>query len=59
MGTLIVGLIVAFVMFLAARNIYQRRKSGSCGGCDGCNSCDGCNIENIENAAKPSTAGKI
>ncbi|MCL1988536.1 MAG: FeoB-associated Cys-rich membrane protein [Firmicutes bacterium] len=41
MGTLIVGLIVAIIIFLAAREVYKNRKKGSC--CSGsnhdCNKC--------------------
>lgn len=39
MATLIVGFIVAAVLFLAARQLYKDKKSGksSCGGnCSGC-----------------------
>lgn len=39
MATIIVGLIVAAVIFLAARKLYKDKKSGkfSCGGnCAGC-----------------------
>lgn len=46
MATLIVGLIVAAVLMLAARQLYMDKKSGkfSCGGnCEGCpNSCVCC-----------------
>lgn len=39
MATLIIGVIVAAVIFLAARKLYRDKKSGksSCGGsCSGC-----------------------
>ncbi|MCM1023765.1 MAG: FeoB-associated Cys-rich membrane protein [Prevotella sp.] len=46
MATLIVGLIVAAVIFLAARQLWKDKKSGksscggNCAGCSGC--CHGC-----------------
>ncbi|MCM1523646.1 MAG: FeoB-associated Cys-rich membrane protein [Ruminococcus sp.] len=42
MGTVIVGLIVAAVLFMAGRQIYADKKSGksSCGG--NCSCCAGC-----------------
>ncbi|MCM1328237.1 MAG: FeoB-associated Cys-rich membrane protein [Ruminococcus sp.] len=48
MATLIVGLIVAAVIFLAARQLWKDKKSGksSCGGnCSCCpNVCSGCSV---------------
>ncbi len=42
MGTVIVGLVVAFCVFLAVRSLYRQSKSGGCGGnCSGCSGC-GC-----------------
>ncbi len=40
MGTYVVGIIVAVVVFCAARSIYKDRKAGKCsGGCSGCSGC--------------------
>lgn len=47
MATIIVGLIVAAVLFLAARQLYKDKKSGksSCGGnCAGCPHACSCHV---------------
>ncbi|MGL6198455.1 MAG: FeoB-associated Cys-rich membrane protein [Lachnospiraceae bacterium] len=37
LGTLVVGIIVAAIIFLAARSLHRDKKSGSmCSGCSGC-----------------------
>ena len=40
MPTLIVGLLVAALLFFAARSVVRQSKSGGCSGCSG--GCGGC-----------------
>ena len=41
MTTLIVGLLVALLVFLAARSVVRQSKTGGCSGCSGCSGCGG------------------
>ncbi len=48
MSTVIIGLIVAVILFLAGRRLYKDKSSGrsSCGGsCSGCPNCCACHKE--------------
>lgn len=47
MPTLIVGLLVAVLLFFAARSVVRQSKSGGCSGCSGgCGGCScGCHAE--------------
>lgn len=44
MTTLIVGLLVALLVFLAARSVVRQSKTGGCSGCSGCSGC-GCHTD--------------
>jgi len=41
-GTIVIGLIVAGIVFLAARSLHRDKKNGSaCAGCSGCSGTEG------------------
>ena len=43
MGTVIVCIILAVILFFAALSLIKSKKSGGCGcGCSGCSGCTGC-----------------
>ncbi|WP_373165225.1 FeoB-associated Cys-rich membrane protein [Agathobaculum sp. Marseille-P7918] len=48
MSTLIVGLLVALLVFFAARSVVRQSKTGGCsgcgGGCAGCSGSCGCHV---------------
>lgn len=54
MSTVIIGLIVVVILFLAGRKLYKDRKSGKspCGG--RCSCCQGCCACHKEHSAKSS-----
>lgn len=49
MSTLIVGLLVAVLVFFAARSVVRQSKTGGCsgcsGGCAGCSGSCGCHAD--------------
>ncbi len=48
MATVIIGIIVAGILFLAARQLYKDKKNGKsmCGGkCSSCHGCSACHGE--------------